>query len=149
MAAAKEAYRKAEGENGRVTDERLSLLIELGATKEDFTAFQEKSYSEKSALEAEFDASIDVVLNYGYGCCAFAHDIRGIKPMIPAGMLDTSTPLTPEFFVNPRCPLGSSSILSAVEPVKIAGEYFPAKDLPATEVGVDIPSGPPDKATKG
>ena len=26
--------------------------------------------------------------------------------MNPAEMLDTSTPLTSEFFVNPRCPLG-------------------------------------------
>ena len=93
-----------------------------------------------------------MVLNYGFGCCAFAHDIRGSKPMIQAEMLDTSTPLTPEFFMNPRCPLGSSSVLSAVEPVKTAGEDFPAKDLPAIEVGVDIPSGPlarPNKATKG
>ena len=95
MAAAKEACRKAEEENGHLTDERLSLLMELGATKEDFAAFREKSYAEKSALEVEFDASSDVIFNYGYGCCAFAHDIRGSKPMIPTGMPDTSTPLTP------------------------------------------------------
>ena len=50
---------------------------------------------EKSALEAEFDASSDVIFDYGYGCCAFAHDIRGSKPMIPTGMPDTSTPLPP------------------------------------------------------
>ena len=86
--------------------------------KEDFAAFQEKSSAEKSALEVEFEASSDVIFNYCYGCCAFTHDICGSKPMIPAEMPDTSTPLTPEFFVNPRCPPGSSSVLSIVEPVE-------------------------------
>ena len=46
-------------------DERLSLVMELGATKEDFAAFPEKSSPEKLALEAEFDASGDVIFNYG------------------------------------------------------------------------------------
>ena len=36
----KEARRKAEEENGRLTDEKLSLLVELGATKGDFATFQ-------------------------------------------------------------------------------------------------------------
>ena len=39
LAAAKEAYRRAEEENSRLTDERLSLLMELGAIKEDFADF--------------------------------------------------------------------------------------------------------------
>ena len=106
MAVAKEACRRAEEENSCLTDERLSVLMELGAIKEDFTAFQAKSSTEKSALEAEFDGSSDVIFYYGYGCCAFAHDIRGSKPMIPAGMLDTSTPLPPEFFCESSMPPG-------------------------------------------
>ena len=53
-------------ENSRLTDERLSLVMEMGATKEDFAAFREKSSAEKSVLEAEFDASGDVIFNYGY-----------------------------------------------------------------------------------
>ena len=57
--------------------------------------------TEKLALEAEFDASSDVIFHYGYGYCAFAQDIRGSKPMIPAGMPDTSMPLPLEFFMNP------------------------------------------------
>ena len=79
----------------------MSLVMELGTTKEDFAAFREKSSAEKSALEAEFDASGDVIFNYGYDYCAFAHDIRGSKPMIPTGMLDASVALTLDFFVNP------------------------------------------------
>ena len=90
-----------EEENSRLTDERLSLAMELGATKEDFEAFWEKSFAEKSTLEAEFDASGDVIFNYGYGCCAFEHDICGSKLLIQSRMPDASTALTPDFFVNP------------------------------------------------
>ena len=50
--------------------------MELGAIKEDFTAFRVKSSTEKSALEVEFYVSSDVIFDYGYGCCAFAYDIR-------------------------------------------------------------------------
>ena len=75
LVAAKEACRRVEEENGRLMDERLSLFVELGTNKDDFTAFRERSFAERSALEAEFDASSDVIFNYGYGCCAFAHGI--------------------------------------------------------------------------
>ena len=57
-----------EEENGRLMDERLSLVMELGATKENFATFWEKSSTEKSALEAEFDDSGNVIFNYGYDC---------------------------------------------------------------------------------
>ena len=36
LVASKEACRRVEEENGRLTDERLSLLVELGTTKDDF-----------------------------------------------------------------------------------------------------------------
>ena len=143
LAATKEAYWNAEEENSRLTNEQLSLVMELGATKEDFEAFREKSSTEKSALEAEFDASDDVIFNYGYGYCAFEHDISGSKPLILFGMPDASTALTLDFFVNPRCPPGSSFVLPTAYPVEITREDFKAKDLPAVEGGIDIPSGPP------
>ena len=149
MAATKDAFWRAEEENSHLTDERLSLLMELGAIKEDFTAFRAKSSVEKSALEVVFDVSSDVIFDYGYGCCAFAHDIRGSKPMIPAGMPDTSTPLPLEFFVNPRCTPGSSSFLTTAEPVETTGEDFPVKDFPAAEEGVDIRLGPSTRLDKG
>ena len=136
--AAKEACQRVEEENGHLTDERLSLFVELGATKDDFAAFREKSFAKRSTLEAEFDANNDVIFNYGYGCCAFAHDIRGSKPKIPPGMPDTSTPLTPEFFVNPRCPLGYSFTLSTAEPVETAEEALADKGLPGAKGEVDI-----------
>ena len=52
----------------------------------------------------EFDACFEVIFNYGYDCCAFAHNIYGNKPGIPYRMSDTSNPLPLEFFLNPRCP---------------------------------------------
>ena len=75
--------------------------MELGATKDDFAAFRERTSVEKKAMEVEFDARSDVIFNYGYGCCTFVHNICGSEPLIPVGMLDTSTPLTPKFFMNP------------------------------------------------
>ena len=39
LAAAGEACKKAEEENGRFADEKLALVIELGAIKDDFAAF--------------------------------------------------------------------------------------------------------------
>ena len=79
-----------------------------------------------------------MIFNYGYSCCVFAHDIRGSKPKIPLGMSDTSTPLTPEFFVNPRCPLGSSFSLFTTELVETTEEALADKDLPGAEGEVDI-----------
>ena len=56
-------------------------------------------------------------------------------------MPDTSTPLTPEFFVSPRCPPSSSSVFPAVEPVETFEGDLLAKDLPTTKGVVDIPPG--------
>ena len=134
--ATKEACRRVEEENSRLTDERLSLLLELGTAKDDFAVFQERSFSERSAMETEFDASSDVIFKYGYVCCAFAYDIRGSKPKIPLGMSNTSTPLTSKFFVNPRCPSGSSFSLSTAEPIETAEEALVDKGLPGAEGGV-------------
>ena len=47
-----------------------------------------------------------MIFNYGYGCCAFAHNIYGSHPEVLEGMPDTSKPLSPEFFINPQCPPG-------------------------------------------
>ena len=101
MALAGEACRKAEEESGRLTDERLALIMELGTIKDEFAAFREKAAADRETMEAEFDSNCDVLFNYGYCCCVFTHNICGSKPQIPDGMLDPSVPLTPKFFVNP------------------------------------------------
>ena len=116
MAAFGEACRTTEEEASRLTDEQVSLLIELGASKDELSAFRAEVAKEKKALEAEYDASFEVIFNYGYDCCDFAHNIYGSKPKIPDGMPGTSEPLTPEFFVNPRCLLVVISIGVVVAP---------------------------------
>ena len=74
--------------------------MELKASEEKFSAFQAKVTMEKKVMEEEFEASGDVIFNYGYGCYAFAHNVCGSESMIPAGMPDTIKPLPPEFFLS-------------------------------------------------
>ena len=108
MAASKEARRKAKDEASRLADERFSLLLELGASKEELARVRAEAAKEKKAMEEAFDSGFNVIFNYGYGCCAFTHDICGSEPMISDGMPDTSKPLPPKFFINPRCPLSAA-----------------------------------------
>ena len=143
LAATREACRKAKEEICHLTYERLSLIMELGAGKEELAAFQAKATMENKAMEEEFDASRDVIFNYGYGCCAFKHNICESKPMIPAKMPDMSKPLLPEFFINPRCPLSASSDLPVATTIK---EEPPAKSPLVGADGIDIPPKPPTKA---
>ena len=67
MAASREAWRKAEEEVNRLIDERVSLLLKLGASKDELSAFREEASKDKKALEEEFDAGFEVIFNYGYG----------------------------------------------------------------------------------
>ena len=67
---------KAEDKASRLVDERVSLLLELGASKDELSSFRVEASKEKKALEEAFD----VIFNYGYGCYAFAHNICGSEP---------------------------------------------------------------------
>ena len=53
---------------------------------------------ENEALKEAYEEGFDVIFNYGYGCCAFAHNICGSQPEFPDGMPDTSKLLSLEFF---------------------------------------------------
>ena len=55
-------------------------------------------------MREAYEEGFDVIFNYGYGCCAFAHNMRGRQPKVPDGIPDTSKSLSPKFFINPRCP---------------------------------------------
>ena len=59
---------------------------------------------DKEAMEEDCQKVMELILAYGYGCCVFKHNICGDHLGIPDGMLDSTDPLSPEFFVNPRCP---------------------------------------------
>ena len=103
MAAFGEACQTAEEEASCLIDEWVSLLVEFEASKDELSTFRAEVAKEK-ALEAEYDAGFEAIFNYGYDCCAFAHNICGSKPKILDGMSGTSASLTLEFFVNRRCP---------------------------------------------
>ena len=90
MAVLEEARQKAEDEASRLVVERVSLLIELGTSKDEVSALQAQALKEKKALEEAYEEGFDVIFNYGYSCCACAHNICGSQPMDPDGMLDTS-----------------------------------------------------------
>ena len=47
-----EALKKAEEENGHLADEKVALIIELGALKDDFAAFRDKAAANREAIEA-------------------------------------------------------------------------------------------------
>ena len=145
LAAAREDYRKEEKEICQLTDERLSLIMELGADKEELASFQAKATVERKAMEEEFDVSSNVIFNYGYGCYTFVHDICGSKPMIPAGTPVTSEPLPPKFFINPRCHPSASSNPPAAATVR---EQPPDLSPLAAVNVIDIPSEPSDRANE-
>ena len=90
-------------------------------------------------MEEAYEEGFDVIFNYGYGCCAFVHNICGSQPVFPDGMPDTSKSLTPEFFINPRCPLGVVSTEATTIDVRL-GEAMIAseREVPAAVLEVDI-----------
>ena len=135
LAAMEEACKKAE--------EKLALVIELGTVKYGFAAFREKAVADREMMEAEFDSRGDTLFNYGYSCCAFAHNIRGSKLEIPDGMPNPSVPLTADFFSNPRCPSSASAAASSVDPVVVSGEDRSANSPSAAGKEAVLPRDPP------
>ena len=149
LSMAVEACLKAEEENNRLTDERLSLILELGTIKDDFAALREKAVADRKAMEAEFDASYDTLLNYGYGCCVFTHNICRSKPQIFDGILDPSVPLTLEFFANPRCPQSTLSIDPVPDLAIVSREERLENSLTATGEKATFPMGLRPHRTEG
>ena len=64
---------------------------------------------DKEAIEEDYNKALELIFSYGYKCCAFKHNIYGDQLEVPDGMPNYSDPLMPEFFINPRCPLGPSA----------------------------------------
>ena len=92
LAATNEARWKADDEVSRLTEKRVSLLLELRTCKDEISNIWEE------ALREAYEEGFDVIFNYGYGCCAFTHNICGSQLEVPDGMPDTSKPLSLEFF---------------------------------------------------
>ena len=56
-------------------------------------------------MEEDYQKALKVIFAYGCGCCPFKHNIFGDHPEVPYSMPESSFPLPPEFFTNPRGPL--------------------------------------------
>ena len=106
LVAAEEGKCKAEVEveTARLEVERTSLLLELGATKDEVSSLHSQAGRDKEAMEEEYQKGLEAILSYGYECCVFKHNICGDHPKVLEGMPDSTDPLPPEFFVNPGCP---------------------------------------------
>ena len=132
--ASEEARQKAEDEVSRLSVERVSLLLELGISKDELSALRLEALEEKKALEEAYDEGFDVIFNYGHGCCVFAHNICGSELVVPEGMPDMSKLLPSEFFINTRCPQGVIPEVLAAVPDADTSEA--GKQLSAAEVGL-------------
>ena len=80
-----------------------------------------------------------MIFNYGYGCCAFTHNICGSQPMVPDGMPDMFKPLSPEFFINHRCPPGVVPVEAATIDVRSGEEMIASeREVPVAVLKADI-----------
>ena len=139
LAVTEEARRKAEDKASRLAVDRVSLLLELGTSKDEVSALQAQDLQEKKALEEDYEEGFDVIFNYGYGCCAFAHNICGSQPVVPNRMPNTSKPLSPKFFINPRWPPGVVLAAAATIDVRLGEAMIaPKREVPAAVLGMNI-----------
>ena len=138
LAIAEEARWKAEDEASRLAVERVSLLLELRTSKDEVSALQAHALKEKKALKEAYEEGFDVIFNYGYDCCAFAHNICGSKPVVPYGMSNTSKPLSPEFFINPHPPGAVSAEVATINVRSGEAMIAPKREVPAAVLETDI-----------
>ena len=81
MAVANEARWKENDKVSRLANN--SLLLELGTCKDEMSSIKAEAFKENEALREAYEEGFNVIFNYGYGCCAFAHNIYGIQPEVP------------------------------------------------------------------
>ena len=115
LAVAEEARCNAEAEAALLEVERTSLLLEIGMAKDEVSSLHSQVGKDKEAMEEDYQNALELIFAYGYVCCVFKHNICGDHLEVPDGMLDSSNPLSPEFFVNPKCP----PALVATKPQKL------------------------------
>ena len=105
LAVTEEARCKAEAKTSRLEVERTSLLLELGAAKDEVPSLYSQAGKDKEAMEKDYQKALELIFAYGYRCCVFKHNFYGDELEVSDGMLDSSDLLPQEFFANPRCPL--------------------------------------------
>ena len=94
---AKEAKHKAKVEVASLEVKWTSLLLEVGATKDEVSPLQSQVSKNKAAMEKDYQKALELIFAYGYRCCMFKHNICGDQPEVLDDMLDSSDPFSSEF----------------------------------------------------
>ena len=102
LAVTEEAKCKVKAEAAHLEVERTSLLLEIGAAKDEVSSLHSQAGKDKEAMEEDYRKAFKLIFAYDYGCCVFKHNIYGDQPKVPDGMPDSSNSLPLEFFTNPR-----------------------------------------------
>ena len=79
-------------------------MLEIEAAKDEVSSLQSQADKDKEAMEEDYEKALELIFAYGYGCCAFKHNICGDQPKVLDVMLNSANPLPPDFFANPKCP---------------------------------------------
>ena len=95
LVVAEEVRRKAEAEVASLEVERTSLLLEVGATKDEVSSLQSQAGKDKAVMEEDYQKALELIFAYGYECCMFKHNICGDKLEVPDSMPDSSDPFSP------------------------------------------------------
>ena len=60
-----EARCKAEAEVARLKGERISLMLEIGATKDEVSSFHSQAGKDKAAIEEDYQKALKLIFAYG------------------------------------------------------------------------------------
>ena len=93
LAAAEEGRCRSEGEIACLEVERTSLSLELEASKDEVSSLHARAGKGKEAMMEDYYKALKLIFAYGYGCCAFKHNIYGDRPEISDSMPNSSDPL--------------------------------------------------------
>ena len=120
-----ERGREAKTEIARLKVEYASLQSSLEEHQREAAVRRSQEEVERKKTKEDYLICLEDAFAYGYGCCAFAHNIRNDQPAVPSGMPPFHEPLPANFFEDPRCPPGSAGVgISAGqdrEPVVVHG----------------------------
>ena len=105
-----ERGREAKAEIARLKVEYASLQSSLEEHQREAAVRRSQEEVERKKTKEDYLRCLEDAFVYGYGCCAFAHNIRNDQPAVPSGMPPFDEPLPASFFEDPRCPPGSAGV---------------------------------------
>ena len=71
LAAAEEDGRESEAEIARLAIEKMSLLLELEASKNEVSSLHSQVGKDEEPVEEDYQKALELIFAYGYGCYAF------------------------------------------------------------------------------